>query len=249
MMRRGITQIGAPLLCGALLLLGVVGLNRLLRGHFHDSQRSKIAFGDIDVEPPGTLSREEFLSEVQYLANWPDEINLLDEQLTARLWLVFAAHPWVEAVERVWIEPPRQVHVRLRYRIAVLTVAPNYVVDRGGVLLPQAAGDAQLPALAGTVAPPAGHTGQPWGNAGVLRAAAVAALLRPDQEQLQLKRFEIADGLLILSGKRARVVWGKVESDNGANEPSDEMKLQRLFELREKFATLDGRDVDLSRAR
>src|SRR5579862_8216441 len=234
MMRKGITQIVAPLVCGALLMLGVVGLNQLLRGHFHDNQRSRITFADIDLVPPGQLSREDFLNEVQYLAGWPDEINLLDEQLTARLWLVFAAHPWVEAVERVWIEPPRQVHVRLRYRVAVLTIAPKYVVDQSGVLLPQAAADPQLPVLEGTVAPPTKHTGQRWDNAGVLRAATVAALLRPDQEQLQLKRFEIADGLLILSGKRTRVLWGRVESGDSANEPTDELKLQRLFELNER---------------
>ena len=54
-MPKWVTQILAPLVCGVLLLLGVVALNSLLRGHFHDDPRYKIAFSDIDVEPPGNL--------------------------------------------------------------------------------------------------------------------------------------------------------------------------------------------------
>jgi hypothetical protein len=244
-MPKWVTQILAPLLCGVLLLLGVVALNSLLRGYFHDNQRCTIAFSDIEVEPPGKLSCEEFLGEVQYLANWPDQINLLDDGLPAHL--SFAVHPWVESVERVQITPPRQVRVLLRYRIPVLAVSPGRVVDHNGVLLPLAAADPQLPTLDGKIPPPTAHTGQPWGDAGVVRAAAVAAQLAPYQEQLRLKRFEIANGVLILVGERTRVVWGKGESEDSANEPTDEMKLQRLLDLREQFGSLGGRDVDLTR--
>ena len=244
-MPKWMTQILAPLICGVLLLLGVVALNSLLRGHFHENQRCKIAFSDIDVVPPGKLSREEFLAEVQYLANWPDEINLLDDGLPARLHLSFAAHPWVEAVELVRIEPPRQVHVRLRYRVPVLSIPPNGVVDQNGILLPQAAADPQLPVLDGKIAPPTGHTGQPWGDIGVMRAAAVSARLAPYQEQLPFKHLEIVDGILILKGDRTRVTWGKVESNDQANDPTDATKVQRLFDIREEFGSFAGHDVDL----
>jgi hypothetical protein len=248
-MPKWVTQILAPLLCGILLLLGVVALNSLLRGYFHDNQRCTIAFSDIEVEPPGKLSREEFLGEVQYLANWPDQINLLDDGLPARLQLSFAVHPWVESVERVQITSQRRVRVQLHYRTAVLAVSPGRVVDRSGVLLPLAAADSQLPTLAGKIPPPTGRTGQPWGDVTVDRAAAVAALLAPHQEQLRLKRFEIADGVLRLLGERTRVVWGIVESDERTNEPTDEVKLQRLLELHDKAGPLDRREVDLRRVK
>jgi hypothetical protein len=243
-MPKWVSHILAPLLCGALLLLGVVALNSLLRGHFRDNQRCMIAFSDIDVEPPGQLSREEFLGEVQYLANWPDQINLLEDGLPARLHLSFAAHPWVESVARVQITPPHAVRVLLRYRVPVLTVSSGRVVDRHGVLLPLAAADSELPVMEGKVPPPTGHTGQPWGDDGVVRAAAVAALLAPHQELLKLKHFEIANGLLKLRGEHTRIIWGKIESDDTAN---DEMKVQRLLDLSDKDRSLAGRELDLQR--
>ena len=75
-----------------------------------------------------------------------------------------------------------------------------------------------------------------------MRAAAVATRLAPHQEQLHFKRLEIADGLLILYGEQTRVVWGKVES---ADVAADDVKVQRLLEMRDQFGTLDGHNVDL----
>ena len=56
-MPKWVTQILLPLLCGVLLLLGVVALHSVLRAHFRDNQRLKIAFRDIECEPPPNLSR------------------------------------------------------------------------------------------------------------------------------------------------------------------------------------------------
>jgi hypothetical protein len=266
-MRKGLAQILAPVIVGGLLVLGIVALNSLLRGYFHDSQRCTIKFSEIECLPPGKLSREEFLGEVQYLANWPDEINLLDEKLTARLHLSFAAHPWVESVERVRIIPPRQVLVLLRYRTPVLGIpdkdagtapwlpfltkpfvikVPGRVVDRQGIILPLAAIDERVPVLVGNVPPPVGLSGQPWGDPGVVRAAAVASLLAPYQEELQLQRFQIIEGVLILSGERARVVWGKVVNDETANDAADNVKLQRLLEWIQKAGSVENWKCDLT---
>lgn len=261
-MPKGTLQILAPLLCGVVLLLGVVGLNALLRGHFRDGQRCTLAFGDIECAPPGQLSREEFLGEVQYLAHWPDEINLLDDGLPAHLHLSFAAHPWVEAVESVRIEPPHRVVVLLRYRTPALAVVqpddktaawipardgrtklPGRVVDRRGVLLPLAAGDPQLPVLYGTVPAPTGHTGQPWGDEGVAQAAAVAVLLAPYQQQLKLNWFERRDGLLILSNSNSRTLvrWGPPATE----QTPDESRLQALLDVQLKKGNLDGWIIDV----
>jgi hypothetical protein len=253
-MPKWVTQILAPLACGVLLLFGFIWLNTLVR-----SQKRCVAFDDIECEPPPGLSREEFLAEVQYLANWPDEINLLDDGLAARLRLSFAVHPWVESVERVQITPPRQVRVQLRYRTPVLAVAqpdengeawvpgrdgkakmPGRAVDRGGVLLPLAAADPHLPVLYGNVPPPAGRAGRAWGDPGVTAAASVAHLLAPHQEQLNLKSFEIVDGVLILSDGRTRVVWGAID-----DEVSAESRLQAILDVWGRQGGLDGREVDV----
>jgi hypothetical protein len=261
-MPKWIVQILAPLLCGALLLLGVVALNSFLRAYFRDNQHCTIAFSDIECKPPGKLSREEFLGEVQYLANWPDDINLLDDGLAARLHLSFAVHPWVEAVERVRITPPRQVCVLLRYRAPVLAVAQaeektdawilardgktklsGRVVDHNGVLLPLAAADSQLPVLYGEVPPPTGRAGQPWGDAGVTTAAAVAAVLLPYQEQFNLKDFEIVSGVLILSNKHSSVHWGSLAEQ----ETPQEGRLQALLDILSKRGSLKGWNIDVRR--
>jgi hypothetical protein len=258
-MPKWVTQILAPLACGVLVLFGFIWLNTLVRSHFRTDSRYRIAFADIECEPPAGLSREEFLGEVQYLANWPDEINLLDDGLPARLRLSFTVHPWVESVERVQITPPRQVRVLLRYRTPVLAVVqpdekseawvpsrdgkaklPGRAVDRGGVLLPLAATDPQLPVLYGNVPPPTGRTGQAWGDAGVAAAASVAHLLAPHQEQLNLKSFEIVDEVLIVSSGRARIVWGPINDDASA-----ESKLQAILDVRAKQGGLDGWEVDV----
>jgi hypothetical protein len=254
-MPKWVTQILAPLACGMLVLFGVIGLNALLRSQ----SRSTIAFNKIECEPPPGLSGEEFLAEVQYLANWPDEINLLDDGLAARLRVSFLVHPWVESVERVQIVPPRQVRVLLRYRTPALAVAlpdengeawipgrdgktklPGRVVDGGGVLLPLGAADPQLPVLYSSVPPPAGRAGQAWGDPGVAAAASVALLLAPHQEQLNLKAFEILDGVLVLSSDRARVVWGPIDDAASADG-----KLQAILDVRANRGGLDGWEIDV----
>jgi hypothetical protein len=258
-MPKWVTQILAPLAAGLLVLFGFIWLNTLVRSHFGTDARSKLAFADIECEPPPGLSREEFLAEVQYLANWPDEINLLDDGIAARLRVSFLVHPWVEAVDRVQVVPPRRVCVLLRYRTPVLAVAqpddkseawvpgrdrkaklPGRVVDRGGVLLPLAAADPQLPVLYGTVPPPSGRAGQAWGDPGVGATASVARLLAPYQEQLNLKAFEIVDGVLVVSSERTRVVWGSIDDETGP-----ERKVEALVGVRAERGTLDGLEVDL----
>ena len=178
-----------------------------------------------------------------------------------RLHLSFAAHPWVETVEFVKITPPRQVRVLLRYRTVALAVVqpddkadawipgrngktklPGRVVDRNGVLLPQAAAAPRLPVLYGKVPSPTGHTGQPWGDDGVAKAAAVASLLMPYQDELNLAQFEITGGKLLLTNERTRVVWAPISND----ETPAESRLQALLEVRTKRGNLDGLIIDVS---
>jgi hypothetical protein len=177
-MRKRLLQMLAALGAAVLLLLGVVVAGRATREWLRQQDRAAIAFAAIDCEPPPRMPRAEFLDEVQYLASFPDQIRLLDDDLAERLADAFARHPWVEKVERVEIVPLQQVRVRLTYRTPVLAVPYSgqlRAVDRNGVLLPANAATDGLPIFPGTPGSPSGPAGTRWGDTAVEEAAARAA--------------------------------------------------------------------------
>jgi hypothetical protein len=116
------------------------------------------------------MDRVKFLAEVQYLGTLPDQINVLEPQLAARLTAAFALHPWVERIEGVNLRGPDGPTVRLVIRTPVLAVAGR-VVDRFGVLLPAGTATEGLPAYPADTPPPAGRDGTPWGDPKVEAAA------------------------------------------------------------------------------
>lgn len=158
---------------GAVIVLGRWGLEQV-RGR----ERYLVPMAEVECAPPPGLSRQEFLDEVQYLAELPARLPLLDEALPARLEAAFARHPWVERVEAVTVTPPRHITVQLSYRRPVLAVPLGGVlraVDGAGVLLPKSAPTADLPRYEGTPAPPRGGAGTAWGDADVERHARALA--------------------------------------------------------------------------
>src|SRR5262249_45926022 len=140
--------------------------------------------------PPG-LEREAFLGEVRYLGEFSESVPLLDDAMPARLSAAFARHPWVERVDKIDVGPGRRLGVRLTFRTPVLGVIQNdrvvRAVDSSGILLPRGAGTLLLPHISTSIAP--AGPGKPWGDPRVESAAAVAALLRPHQERLELTDF------------------------------------------------------------
>ncbi len=130
-MRTWIVQCLAPILCGLTLLLGVIGVGRAARACLRDRETYRLAFSDIDCQPPEGMSRAAFLREVRTVSHQPGTLHLLDEDLTARLHRAFLAHPWVDSVRRVDIGKPSSgsqplktpVQVEIVYRRAVLAVA------------------------------------------------------------------------------------------------------------------------------
>lgn len=163
-------------LAGAALLVAVVCLlGKLAWESLAHLDRYQISFNQIDCPAPPGLERTAFLDEVQYLSAMPERINVLEEGLVSRLAGAFRQHPWVEKVERVEIESPQRVLVRLTFRRPVLAVSVPGIglraVDREGVLLPSTARTEGLPVYSGTAAPPVGPAGTRWGDAGVETAA------------------------------------------------------------------------------
>jgi hypothetical protein len=155
----------------------VIGMNRVgerMQASLRDEPRYALDFSAIVCDPAPPMACESFLSEVQYLADRPDELSILEPELAAKLAAAFAQHPWVEAVEHVEVRPPHSVVVRLRYRRPVLAVATGReirAVDRSGVLLPTSAKTDGLQRYPGKASPPAGPAGRAWGDPDLEAAA------------------------------------------------------------------------------
>jgi hypothetical protein len=242
-MSKPFVPVAAPLLGVAFLLSGVVALGHQARNHLRGHDSYRIAFDAIDCPAPDGLTRAEFLGEVQYMASWPDDVGLLEDDLPARLQKTFAAHPWVEEVRRVEVVADRRVRIGLAFRTPVLSVATRNKgnspdsglvyrgVDANGVLLPRAAADATfLPRLLVDLPGLSCRAGTVWEDAHIQTAVRTAVFLRPFHEQLGIEHFEFTGDDLVVLARRGRVVWGKAPGDEQDDEASADVKLQRLLE-------------------
>ncbi len=249
-MRKWIVQGVIPILCGLFFLLGVMAAGRAARASLHDRAAYSFAFADIDCLPPEGMSRTAFLDEVRSLAVQPAALQLLDEDLSARLHRAFLAHPWVESVRRVAIGQSF-VHVEMEYRQAVLAVPPSQggwrLVDRHGILLPESAVQPHLPVLVAAVATPAGPTGCRWGDARVTAAAQTAAFLQPHLTQLHLEgsQMEIVEGEFVFVKPGVRIVWGHAPGQEKEEEAPAQVKLKRLLAYQKDHDGLYGLEHDV----
>lgn len=164
-----------------MLVLSLVGkLGELARDQIRNDARFSLPLLEITCEPPPGMGRRAFLAEVQYLAELPDRLALLDPALPTRLRAAFADHPWVREVERIEVRPPGHVQVWLRYRSPVMSLGLGgklRVVDADGVLLPPDAPPGELPTYTGP-GPTAWRSGASLGEP-VISAARLAEDYRP----------------------------------------------------------------------
>jgi hypothetical protein len=223
-------------------VLGQHALRRLA-----GQERYQTAFADIDCPAPPGLSRAEFLEQVQYLANLPDQLDRLDPALAERLHRAFAVHPWVAEVKRVEQVPGQGLRVQLRHREPVLVVplaSARRAVDATGVLLPSSAPLAGLPVYDGTPPRPA-QPGRPWGDARLEGAARLAGLLRLHLERLGLASCTIEEeqGRLTLRTPRTCIVWGRPPGQEAPDEVETPVRLRRLL----RAGKLDGHTVEVWR--
>lgn len=173
-LRTWLLPLGVAILGGVLVLAGVLLTDRLTHDAIRHQKRFTLDFLKIACDPPPGMERTAFLSEVQYHANLPARLELLDETLSQRLAEAFLRHPWVEQVDEVRITPPGRIEVRLIYRQPVLAVPVAdhlRAVDRHGILLPKSAPTEGLPIFPGRARTPAGPEGTPWGDEAVEEAA------------------------------------------------------------------------------
>lgn len=230
---RWLVQFLLPVILGAGLLVGVLALGRWATGEL-STRAQPLRFQAIACIPPPGMEREEFLSEVQYLADLPDEIDLQDATLPPRLAGAFSLHPWVASVQRVEKGPDR-LSVLLVYRVPVLAVrlpGPREefrAVDEEGVLLPASAGRELLPIFRAAKSP-AGRPGSGWGDARVRAAARTVGYLAGQRSSLGLEgcAVEVKDERVTLVSKGRRVVWGRPPGEEASGEPMAEEKVEML---------------------
>jgi hypothetical protein len=266
-MRKSLLQALLPPLIAALFLGVLIVLGKAARDALRGSERTSIAFADIDCPPPPGQERADFLGEVQYLGGLPDRVNVLDDGLAERLAEAFAKHPWVEKVERVEVKPPKQVRVQVVYRTPVLAVkiAGNAkppgglrliearsgmgsnmlvfgrTVDGNGLLLPVRATVPGIALLLNDVTPPTGTAGTPWGDPTVEAAARTAGVLQTHQAKLELVYLEAKEGEFVLytpAPTDNRVLWGHAPGSESPEEAPAEEKVKRLLDYIEQHGDL-----------
>jgi hypothetical protein len=249
-MQKWIVQGLVPILCGFALLLAVIGAGRAARASLHDRAAYRLAFADIDCQPPEGLSRPVFLNEVRSLARQPAALHLLDEDLTTRLHRAFLAHPWVESVRRVAIDQTF-LRVEMEYRRAVLAFPPAdggwRMVDRHGLLLPESPVQPHLPVLITEVGAPTGSTGSYWGDARVAAAAKTAAFLQSHLARLHLEgsQIEIIEGEILFVKHGVRIVWGHAPGQEKKDEAPAQVKLRRLLDYQKEHNGLESLEHDV----
>jgi hypothetical protein len=219
-MRRWLFPILGPLAGIALLLLGLIWLDRAMRDKVREEPRFLLRFDEIEVTIPKTIDRQKFLAEVKQAGGFPEKLRLLDEDLGDRLKEAFAKHPWVEEVLRIEILASPRLRVELICRTPVLAIpqqGPTLTVDGKGVLLPHDALSEALPIWRGPNSLPLGAAGTLWGDKDIEAAASVLDLLLSKEDQLHIRAAAGRTGEIHLTTRGgSRLIWG--------NPPGKELK-------------------------
>jgi hypothetical protein len=236
----------APLLAGLAILAGLIALGKLVTDRLRGESRYQLAFADIQCEPPVGLSRQAFLAEVQYEAEMPDHLSLLERDLLFRVKSAFEKHPWVEKVASIR-RLPNNLVVQCVFRKPVLALpgTPPRAVDAAGVLLPRNASVAGLIRLDAEDLPVGVATGAVHSDARVRAAARVAGILAPHQARLKLISAAVRDGEVELRSEQTRLLWGRPPGEEKPGEAPAGLKRDRLLEQLRKKGTLDQDAIDL----
>jgi hypothetical protein len=233
---------------------------RQVRDHVLASSEYRIDPHNIAVTPQPPWIRADIKAEVIRDASFDGPLSLLDHELTVRMASAFASHPWVAHVERVSKRYPSGLDVVLAYRqpVAMVEVPEGALpVDVEGAVLPTAdflPGEADAyPRIGEIHTTPSGPVGTRWGDASVIGAAQVAAVLVGEWKSLDLFRItpagrrpagragvEFAFALHTRSG--TKIDWGLSPATELASEPLAADKIARLKKYLADHGSLDGDD-------
>jgi hypothetical protein len=241
----------------ALLALGTYWAWRVVGPRVLDSPPYQLKVEQITFNaPPQWIKSDDFRREVVRSASLDRTLSIVDDQLAERIALAFAAHPWVEKVQRVEKFHPARVEVQLVYRTPVATVSDGsdlWPIDANGVLLPReniAQADlTKFPRISGVEDRPAVRPGNVWQDMRVRGGAIIAAALLESWLDLGLaeiapygatavQRHPATFKLVTRGGKQ--IDWGRQPLTNDPSEPSPEEKVKRLKSWVQQHGSLDG---------
>ena len=248
----------ARTLIGLILVLVVfAGLGALGWYFVNDKIRSQpeylLSADNVSVSPPPDWVPEQFVENILNSSGLNQTGSLLDKTSPQKLAAAFAAYPWVDKVEQVVLRYPSGADVKLSYRVptALVELPQRGVVpvDRNGILLPMEYLTAdrrnEHVIIQGIQTTLPGSAGTPWGDPLVQASAQLAETLMDIAKPLKLARI-IPTMETMPAG--ARVVcrlktaagtefhWGAFVSDD----PKIEAKKKKLWDLHERFRTLDN---------
>ena len=186
-------------------------------------------------------------------ASLDGRLPLDDPELPRRLGRAFDMHPWVRQVVRVTPSHPARVVVEVECREPVAMVGVKgglLAIDAEATVLPSADFTAEAasryPRISGVISSPQGPEGTPWGDPLVEEAAALAAAIAPEWNELGLIecRPEVEQGrrhwLLVRDGG-GTIRFGSAPGREAAGEPVAAAKVARLRSL-----VADDGDIDLT---
>lgn len=217
----------------------------------------KLTRSQIRITQPPHWVPHDLVEQACELANLPDEMNLLDENLTREIAEAFQLSPWVEEVVSVTKSFPAELDVKLNYRQPVAMVAVKqgmYPIDAHGVLLPphefSVADTKTYPRISDIMSTPQGPAGTNWGDPIIVEAAKLAADLGPHWKKLKLtailcprtvgKKDSLDEGVFsLLAEGGSRIVWGHAPGTDHPGELSASQKIGRLEKYVADFGGLD----------
>lgn len=223
----------------------------------YSSQQYLLVPDQITVtEPPRWLTAGDVRTEVVRNASLDKPLSILDKDLTQRVSLAFAAHPWVAEVIRVEKFHPARVDVEIRYREPVATIAVGsrlLPLDVEGVRLPEENFSQvqlrKMPRIKGVTPRATPRAGGSWNDPRILGAAQIAQAFGESWQQMGLR--DILPSPRPVAGKRGlysfelstvrgrRIPWGPQPLTDTPDEPSADEKFQKLEKYVEQHGSLD----------
>lgn len=234
-------------LSAILLIGGIVGLRLAwdrLSGSLATDPRYQVTAEQIVVTPQPAWIHADVKAEVIRDSSL-SQLSLTDPKCAERVGQAFAMHSWIERVVRVEKQYPSRIVVEVAYRspIAAVEVAGSgtaglLFVDAAGILLPsQDFAENQtrnfLRIDAGRTAP-SGVEGMPWGDAKVVKGAAIAAALGERFKDLSLYKIVATttstgnEQFELQTRDGGRIIWGHAPASEPLGEPTASSKIARL---------------------
>lgn len=226
----------------------------------HDHQQYRLQTAQIEITPPPRWVPTDLAEQVAKRAGLPDELSLLDKDITRRVAEAFERHPWVKGRVRVSTSVPARMRVELEYRepvamVRVASAAGLFPIDAEATLLPSAdfapAEIPKYPLIENVKTPPRGAEGTVWKEDSVIAAARLAVLLKPYWQQWELQSIRAPENsdnqlswedlsLQLATRGGSRVIWGRAPGAKHPGELPADKKIDRIKFYRKHHGPFDA---------